>query len=842
MLTEDGVRITDNDDGGAGLDARIERDLGPGIYMVEATTVGGRVRGPNDFSLTVSRAAGCEPTHLGSLEPGMDLTASGSWTIDTCGSRFVVEHPAHSYLFDMPLGGRVLIDLVSENGDPVMSLVSMSRGLIIAANDDGGEGRNSRIDRYLGPGTYLIEATTYLERDYQPLMADFELMVQFVDEEERQGSSLLKIEEVRTPERVVAGQPFEVHYRIGNVGGGDLSEVGGTAAIYVVGPRVYERTGPIVASEERWQAGVSYHTGPETASAVSTSIAEVEAIEVTLGRPGPSWVFVAVIADDESGDEVSFHGLWQNVMVLSGTAFDAVTVSVDGADRVVEAVADDEGIVTTTVSTVADPEADVDPSVRARAIYAAGVHTQMLEGIFERPALAGLAPWGRLDPAVVVNPTSSALFGQFAGVYMSAVEASGLAETTAAGEAINPIAVEDLMLYLARSASAQFVRFATSWGALDSRISGGESLSVADAVVVHSQLAYAERVISPAVEAGRIVEAARAAGLGWQDAGVQAMVDAFARRASCSRGLVGLRRALEEAGSTDVDGLLRLDAEMSVALPVYGLARGAISCSVTGADAAIARFLAGLGIAGSGEVQQMLGREQPSVKPVMTPSPRLQRLRIIARLTDDGRIEYGVETPRGEQILPASRFVSIGDSTGRWQASSDLEADGNSLGRIRSRLLDDGRIELGFRDASGEAITPDIRYLPADLPAGIWLRSAEIRVLPQPVPTPPTTAEPDPRGSIVEQLRSNAEEFEYTTGGPWRDPDVRDDLRAPYVQPSHFQRCLVIGRPWVFVRGPYRDLMADRRGGAFAGGILGTLRGRPDVDIPSPKRRQVARR
>ena len=761
LLTEDGVRITDNDDGGAGLDARIERDLAPGIYMVEATTVGGRVRGPADFSLTVSRAAGCEPTPLGSLESGMDLTASGSWTIDTCGSRFVVEHPAHSYLFDMPQGGRVRIDLVSENGDPVMSLVSMTRGLIISANDDGGEGRNSRIDRYLGPGTYLIEATTYLERDYQPLMADFDLVVKFVDEEERQGDPLLKIEEVRTPERVVAGQPFEAHYRIGNLGGGDLSEVSGTATIYLVGPRVYERRGPVAASDERWGAGVSYHTGPETASAVSTSIAEVEAIEVTLGSPGPSWVFVAVIADDESGEEVSFHGLWQNVMVLSGTAFDAVTVSVDGADHVVEAVADEEGVVETTVSAVADPEAEVESSVRSRAIYVAGVHTQVLEGIFERPAIAGLAASGRSEPTFVANPSSSALSRQFAGVYVSSVEASGLAETTGEGGAINPVAVEDLVLHLARSASAQFVWLRTSWSALERRTGGGESLSVESALRVHSELAYAERVISPAVEAGRIVEAARDADLGWQDVGVEAMVERFERRAACGRGTAGLRTVLGEVETTDIGELLTLDREMGAALPIYGLARSAILCAVADADFDNSLFLAGLDIADSSEVQELLGREQPSVTP---PSQRLQRLRIIARLTDDGRIEHGVELPDGQQILPASRFVSIGGPTGRWQASSDVETDGNSLGRIRSRLLDDGRIELGFRDAEGETITPDIRYLPSELPAGIWLRSAQIGVLPQPIPTPPSAPEPDPRGSIVGQLRSNAEEFEYTTG------------------------------------------------------------------------------
>ncbi len=42
LLSEDGRRIMDNDDGGAGIDARVERDLTPGVYLAEATTVGGR--------------------------------------------------------------------------------------------------------------------------------------------------------------------------------------------------------------------------------------------------------------------------------------------------------------------------------------------------------------------------------------------------------------------------------------------------------------------------------------------------------------------------------------------------------------------------------------------------------------------------------------------------------------------------------------------------------------------------------------------------------------------------------------------------------------------------------
>ena len=728
LLAEDGRRLTDNDDGGAGLDARIERDLTPGIYIIEATTVGGRSRGPADFSLLISRVTSCEPVHLGSLEPGVDLTASGSWTLDTCGSRFVVEHPAHSYLFDMPQGGRVRIDLMSENGDPVLSLVSTSAGLI-AANDDGGERRNSRIERYLEPGIYLVEATTYLERDYQPLMADFTLVIHLEDEKENQDSFLLKIEEVHTPEHVVAGQPFPVHYRVGNLGGGNLADVGGNAEIYVVGPRVYERTDAIAASEMLWQAGVSYHTGASAASLTSVAIDEVTPFEVTFGRHGPSWVFVAVITYDEDDEERGFHGQWQNVMVLSGTTFDAVTVSVDRAEYLVEAEADGDGLVTTTVSSVDDPEADVDPSTRVRAVYAAGVHTQVLDGIFERTAVAELPVTGDSAPVDVESPSSRALLEQFADRYTSAIDESGLAETLAAKEALSPTAIEDLVLGLARTASAEYVPLAASWSALQERIDDGETLSFAEAFALHSELAYAERVISPAVAAGKIVEAARAAESGWEDEGVQEMIDDLAQRPSCRNPGEGLREILTEMG-TDFDGIVRLDAEMRAASPTYGLARDAVLCAAASADDDNSLFLEGLAIADSSEILELFGYGQPAVT---LDAPPLHRLRIIAKLDEDGRIEHGVELSNREQILPSGRYLSSDAPPGKWRISSDVEVDGHAIGRIRSRRLDDGRVELGFMDAAGGIITPDIRYLSADVPVGVWLRSGEIEVTQEPM-------------------------------------------------------------------------------------------------------------
>ena len=239
LLAEDGSRLGFNDDGGISLAARIEIDLAPGVYMIEATTSTGRERGPADFALVVSRVEGCDPIHLGELKPGTDLTASGFWTRDTCGSRIEVVHPATTYSFSMAETGRVRIDLESEDGNTVVSLASLSDG-VIGANDDGGEARNSRLDKLLPVGIYFIEATTYWERDFHALRADYTLTIHLVDERAEQQAHKLKIEAVHVPPEVVAGDPFEVNYRVGNLGG-DLP-AGAYARLYVLSRGIYERS------------------------------------------------------------------------------------------------------------------------------------------------------------------------------------------------------------------------------------------------------------------------------------------------------------------------------------------------------------------------------------------------------------------------------------------------------------------------------------------------------------------------------------------------------------------------------------------------------------------------
>ena len=728
LLDEDGNRITDNDDGGARLNARVERDLTPAVYLVEATTFGGRGRGAADFTLSVAPVAGCDAVHLGDLESGTDLTATGSWTLDTCGSRFVVEHPAHGYSFNLPEAGRVLIDLMSEEGDPVLSLVSPTQG-VIAANDDGGGRRNSRIERFLSAGTYLIEATTYLERDLQPLMADFTLVIHLVDEEAEQGAFQLKVETTHTPDEVVAGEPFPVHYRIGNLGGGDLASTDGTVIAYVVAPRVFERKNGIITSEGDWEAGVSYHSGEETASAISLEHDDLEPFEITLGTPGPSWAYVAIIAFDPSDEEIAYHGLWRNLMVLSGWTFDPVTVKVDDSEYTVSAEADEEGEVTVSVSSAADPDADVDATVQAKAIYAAGVRTQVLDGLFERESIADLPTTADPEEFTVANPSSSTLLKAFANEY--AAGASGLAESLAAGEAISPVAVETMILSTAETAEARYAPIASSWEALQERIDDGEALSFAEAFALQSQLAYAERIIAPAVRAGEVVEAAREANMGWEDSDVLAMVSDL--EVSCN-GAGPLRSALNGASVQNADALLALDAELRAVVPFYRPLNDGALCAVRGVDAANSRFLQLLSIAGSAELRTLLAPEPPPAPPA-PPAPPL-RLRIIAQRAVDARIELGVELSGGEQVLPEMRFLAPNAAVDEWLVTGNVEVDGSSIGQVRARRLADGRIELGFLTAEGEEVAPDTRYLVVgpDLPALIWLRSGEFEV---PRPAPP---------------------------------------------------------------------------------------------------------
>ena len=104
--------------------------------------------------------------------------------------------------------------------------------------------------------------------------------------------------------------------------------------------------------------------------------------------------------------------------------------------------------------------------------------------------------------------------------------------------------------------------------------------------------------------------------------------------------------------------------------------------------------------------------------------------RIVARLLDDGRVEFGWQPAGGERVLPRARYFPAGADVGRWLNSSSVEVGGAEIGRINARLKDDGRIEFAFTPTDGERILPPSRYFPADARVRRWLRSTEITIGP----------------------------------------------------------------------------------------------------------------
>lgn len=106
-------------------------------------------------------------------------------------------------------------------------------------------------------------------------------------------------------------------------------------------------------------------------------------------------------------------------------------------------------------------------------------------------------------------------------------------------------------------------------------------------------------------------------------------------------------------------------------------------------------------------------------------------VRIIARRAIDGRIEFGMRGPDGEDILPPARFFpAAGPGHSRWLRSTEIDFGNGFVGRIIARhVAADGRTEFGFRVAGYDDIFPRARFFPASGPDhNRWLRSSEIDI------------------------------------------------------------------------------------------------------------------
>lgn len=91
-------------------------------------------------------------------------------------------------------------------------------------------------------------------------------------------------------------------------------------------------------------------------------------------------------------------------------------------------------------------------------------------------------------------------------------------------------------------------------------------------------------------------------------------------------------------------------------------------------------------------------------------------VRIIARRTADGRVEFGIRMSDGREQFPTARFFPAnGPGHGRWLRSSVLDFGHGFRGRIIARYhASDGRTEFGLRiNGFPNDMFPEAKYFPA---------------------------------------------------------------------------------------------------------------------------------
>lgn len=177
LIDPSGSVAAADDDGGGGSNSRIAYTaLTSGTYSIEATSYGAGATGPFTLELAVSSGGTnveCSPR---SITAGQVVTAS--LTIDCPSSRRLGRY-GKLLTFTANIGDAVTVRMDSSRFDTYLLLLGPDQS-ILSADDDGGQGTNSRI-QVTAPtsGLYTIEATSY----EAGVVGDFELTLGLVASE-----------------------------------------------------------------------------------------------------------------------------------------------------------------------------------------------------------------------------------------------------------------------------------------------------------------------------------------------------------------------------------------------------------------------------------------------------------------------------------------------------------------------------------------------------------------------------------------------------------------------------------------------------------------------------------
>lgn len=150
-----------------------------------------------------------------------------------------------------------------------------------------------------------------------------------------------------------------------------------------------------------------------------------------------------------------------------------------------------------------------------------------------------------------------------------------------------------------------------------------------------------------------------------------------------------------------------------------------------------------------------------------------ETVRVIARLHENGRIEFGLRTSEGNQF-PSRRFFPTVVTHANWLRSSPIELSDGTQVRIIARRTEDTRVEFGLRiDEPRRDFLPTRRFFPRSPTVGRWLSSTPV-LLPAPAPDDdrrdqlPETPTPEPD----EPERPEDESDDTGSGEPDQASDV----------------------------------------------------------------------
>ena len=719
LQSEDGRLIDADDDTGGGVNARIERGLSAGTYQIEAGALGWSGRQGGSFELTVRVVEGClDVVDLGVLVDTLAVTSE--WSHFGCQSDYRPDRAGQRYRFELSDTRRIQIDLTSELADSFVYLLDES-GTLLESDDDGGVGFNSRIERFLGAGVYTIEATNWGDRDLKGLIAaEFELTIAS-DED----APIIKLEQIDAPDRVVLGLPFELNYRVGNLGDEPLSALpDARVQVRVRWPYISDWRTPNIdttdGETELFGVGASYHSSDAVSAFGSQSLPQLQPFEgLFRWRAGPTDVMLQVILVNNDFESLSSHWLSRPIMVLSGIEFDPVTVSVDNAEYRVAAVAADDGVVTTDVAPLAteddeptdatDDEAGLDLAITSRAIYAAGVRTQVLAGFGSAiDELRGLTDSFSSSAGPIGLPISEVAVPSAPTLDVLLQTLNSAHDETLLNAGFDPQQfqsadmAERTVVLAGRAAALRIEQFSRDWSSLlepDRVISSNEALEV------HARLAFAQQVDARLIEAALLVLMKRDAEGGWSDPGVAAALEAYAGGVDCG---------VDSSALSFSDGALRLQS------PIYGHMLDRAYCGASAASDDHDLLLSGLDLDSNPVIPAPEAAAEPPAPPAVTAN------RLLARVLSDGQVEFAADLSNGDRALPVQRLLPVGAAVDQWLRTAPITHDGEELGRIYARRLSNGLVQATYVP-DGVGMSSTSRWVvPEDAPVNAWLASAEL--------------------------------------------------------------------------------------------------------------------